>query len=62
MNGTPETTKAIEVHSLKIACDGGTLGHPRVFLTIRPEVRETVCPYCSLHYILKQGANPVAAH
>lgn len=62
MNETREMTGTIEVESLKIACDGGTLGHPRVFLTIKPEVRETVCPYCSLHYVLKQGARPLAGH
>ena len=45
----------VEVKSLRVMCDGGssTLGHPRVFLTIKKEIREVVCPYCSLRYVLK---------
>jgi uncharacterized Zn-finger protein len=38
-----------------VACDGGdSLGHPRVFLKI--EDRDVTCPYCSRHYVLREGA------
>ncbi|VBB69278.1 hypothetical protein RIEGSTA812A_PEG_751 [invertebrate metagenome] len=50
-----KVTETVEVDSPKVICDGGdsTLGHPRVFLTIKPEVSEVVCPYCSRHHVLK---------
>ncbi len=50
----------VEVNSLRVMCDGGssTLGHPRVFLTIKKEIREVVCPYCSRRYILKGFDKP----
>ncbi len=50
----------VEVESLRVMCDGGssTLGHPRVFLTIKQEIREVVCPYCSLRYVLQGFEKP----
>ena len=50
-NLPPET---IYTEDRTIACDGGPLGHPRVFLRI--EGHQVVCPYCSRVYILKEGA------
>jgi uncharacterized Zn-finger protein len=47
----PET---FHVDDRTVACDGGPLGHPRVFLHI--EDQEVVCPYCSRVYILNEGA------
>jgi uncharacterized Zn-finger protein len=47
----PET---FHVDDRTVACDGGSMGHPRVFLHI--DDREVVCPYCSRVYILKEGA------
>jgi uncharacterized Zn-finger protein len=46
----PET---FHVDDRTVACDGGPLGHPRVFLHI--EDHEVVCPYCSRVYILNEG-------
>lgn len=45
------------VHSPVVACDGSgpALGHPRIFLTFG-DSREIVCPYCSRHYVLAEGA------
>ncbi len=45
-----------------VACDGGdgALGHPRVFLRITD--RDVVCPYCSRHYILNDGAGHDTGH
>ncbi len=54
----PDST-AIEsfvVESRSVPCDGGDGpgGHPRVWLRI--EGHEVVCPYCSRHYVLREGA------
>jgi uncharacterized Zn-finger protein len=57
------TNETIVVETPVVACDGGNdaLGHPRVFLTMG-EDRQVVCPYCSRHYVLKEGAEVAAAH
>ncbi len=58
---TPE--QLIEVTSRKIACDGeaaGALGHPRIWLHI--EDREITCPYCSITYVLAEGAGEDHGH
>lgn len=46
-----------------VGCDGGggALGHPLVYLRIGA-ARDVVCPYCSRHYVLKDGVAPVADH
>lgn len=53
----------IEVTTNDVACDGGSgaLGHPRVWLHIKPETRDVVCPYCSRHYVLTPGVTATAA-
>ena len=45
--------EVIEVNALEVSCDGGALGHPRVYLHIDPDKGEIVCPYCSRQYVLK---------
>ena len=57
-------TDVMETHSLRVVCDGGssTLGHPRVFLTIKRELREVICPYCSRHYVLQETAYTPSMH
>ena len=52
----------IPVDERIVACDGGVggLGHPRVFLRI--EDRDVVCPYCSRHYVLNEGAGHSHGH
>ena len=48
----------IEVEKASVACDGGggALGHSRVYLSLKQENEyEVVCPYCSRHYVLKEG-------
>jgi len=47
----PET---FHVDDRTVACDGGLLGHPKVFLHI--EDKQIVCPYCSRVFILNEGA------
>ncbi|EKV26881.1 hypothetical protein C882_2105 [Caenispirillum salinarum AK4] len=56
-------TETIETDRIDVACDGGNgpLGHPRVWLHIRPETRDIVCPYCSRQYVLKEGVEATAA-
>jgi uncharacterized Zn-finger protein len=55
-----EPTETIYVTESKVACDGGKLGHPRVWLhmTSRGDV---TCPYCSRHFILKTRAGEAEA-
>lgn len=58
---TPE--QRIEVHARKVACDGeaaGALGHPRIWMTIQD--REVTCPYCSITYVLAEGAGEDHGH
>ncbi len=43
-----------------VACDGGKLGHPRVFLHMSP-AGEVVCPYCSRRFVRKMGSGEAAA-
>lgn len=54
----------VTVTTPTVACDGKDppLGHPRVFLTFKAGSREIVCPYCSRHFVLKEGASASAAH
>lgn len=55
-------TETIEVNDRTVACDGGDgpLGHPRVFLYI--DQQSVTCPYCSRHYVLKEGASYASGH
>lgn len=45
-----------EVSQTRICCDGGTLGHPRVWLQIDPAVGWVECGYCDKRFVLKAGA------
>lgn len=60
MEHTPTfpVTETVETETAEVACDGiGTaLGHPRVFLHIKPGETDVVCPYCSRRFVLKAGA------
>lgn len=48
----------IPVQTPEIACNGGSAvtGHPLIYLHIKPEEGEVVCPYCSRTFRLAQGA------
>lgn len=52
--------ETIETSQMSIACDGGHLGHPRVWLHLDPQSHAVTCPYCSRHYVLKGKARPAA--
>jgi len=58
MTEPPET---VEVDSFQVACDGGTLGHPRVYLDLSVGGRVD-CPYCGRRFVLKEGAQAPAGH
>jgi uncharacterized Zn-finger protein len=48
---TPET---LYVEDVTVACDGGDLGHPRVYLNL--ENKGAVdCPYCGRHFVLRSA-------
>ena len=47
----PET---VEVEETTVACDGGPLGHPKVYLSLGDN--GTVdCPYCDRRFVLEGG-------
>lgn len=41
-----------------VDCDGGggALGHPKVYLHIKPEIGHIDCPYCGKRFELKAAA------
>ena len=55
-----EPTETIYVTEMVVACDGGKLGHPRVYLNLTSR-GEAVCPYCSRRFILKTEAGKAEA-
>lgn len=57
-----EPPEIIEVQSNTVSCDGGgTLGHPRVALTLDRD--GTIdCPYCGRRFVAKAGAKAHAGH
>ena len=56
-----EVEETIIVEKSSISCDGGALGHPKVYLAIG-EGGEVVCPYCSRTYKLAEGLSQAAGH
>ena len=52
-----EAPQVVEVDKMRIACDGGDGGHPRVWLHIPGEHGWIECPYCDCKFVLKEGAN-----
>lgn len=46
-----------EVSEMRIACDGGEGGHPRVWLQMPAEHGWVECPYCDCKFVLKDGAD-----
>jgi len=56
----PSAPETVTVTETRVACDGdgGALGHPRIYLEIKPSVGEAVCPYCSRQFILSGDGGP----
>ena len=59
-----EPVETIKTTTPNVNCDGGggALGHPRVYLQIKPQVGHIDCPYCSRRYVLDAAAAKAAAH
>ena len=49
---TKSSANVIVTKQLRVACNGGggTLGHPKIFLTLGNDGRVT-CPYCSREFV-----------
>lgn len=45
-----------------IACDGGEVGHPRVYLTMDAKTGFVVCPYCGRIFVQDAARKKSAAH
>ena len=60
---TTAAQEKIEVRTPTVGCDGGggPLGHPLVYLKIGA-AGEIVCPYCSRHFVLVDGAPDSPGH
>ena len=56
-----EPVETVTVDKVTVACDGGALGHPRVFLNLAAE-GEIDCPYCGRRYILKERVDADSGH
>lgn len=54
----PET---INSDSVEVKCDGGALGHPRVYLRIG-EAGWVECPYCDRRFVLSGDAEQPVFH
>ncbi|MBL8642416.1 MAG: zinc-finger domain-containing protein [Rhodospirillaceae bacterium] len=51
--------ETIKVETTVVNCNGGgggALGHPQVYLHIKPEVGKIDCPYCGRQYVLDPHA------
>ncbi len=44
------------------ACDGGGIGHPRVFLHINSDTNTAECPYCDRVFEYHESADSPAHH
>ncbi len=49
------TIEIVETHN--IVCNGNsdTLGHPKIYLKIKPQETKVVCPYCAKIFISKNA-------
>ncbi|NQV55793.1 MAG: zinc-finger domain-containing protein [Rhodospirillales bacterium] len=56
-----EDDQTIIVDDRRVFCDGGTLGHPGVYINIEGD-GTVVCPYCSRRYRLSDTAGAAAKH
>lgn len=52
-NGVLNPPETEIVHSARVACDGGILGHPRVWLQIPLDQGWVECGYCDKRFVLE---------
>ncbi len=50
-----ESNETVSVDSATVACDGGALGHPKVYLNL-DSGGAVDCPYCGQRFVLADGA------
>lgn len=45
----------VNTSAAKVSCNGGggVLGHPLIYLKVKPGESEVVCPYCSRKFVLE---------
>ncbi len=61
MSASMEPPETVEARTKVVNCDGGTLGHPAVYLNMGD--REAVdCPECGRRFVLTDGAEAASAH
>lgn len=53
-----QPVETIRVETTHVSCDGGggALGHPKVYLQIKPDIGHIDCPYCGRKYVLDKNA------
>ena len=56
-----EAPETITVATTDVKCDGGPLGHPRVYLRMG-EQGWVECPYCDRRFVLSGDAAPAESH
>ncbi len=56
-----EPLETIIVETTTVGCDGGTLGHPLVYLNLGKEGAAD-CPYCGRRYVLAAGTKADTGH
>ena len=49
---SPKAVEVEKVSETKVKCDGGSGGHPRVWLKIPQTKKFVVCPYCEKRFEL----------
>ena len=56
-----EAPEVIPTATAEVNCDGGPMGHPRVYLRIGDE-GWVECPYCDRRFELSADAAPAGSH
>ena len=56
-----EAPEVIKTDTAEVKCDGGAMGHPRVYLRIGDE-GWVECPYCDRRFVLSSGAQRTESH
>ena len=57
-----DPVETVETDMAAVDCDGGggsgsgSLGHPRVYLQIKPEEGHIDCPYCGKRFVLNSAS------
>lgn len=57
-----DPVETVTTDKTAVDCDGGggALGHPKVYLNIKPEVGYIDCPYCGKRFVLQSASSATA--